>query len=159
VTDGAKAIIRATPMARQALPCVHEGFLRNYLGVRQQIIEAILSVLKRQVDKAVERSRFSENSCLFLDPEPITLPKIYLTGHSLGGSLAQLLALDLASNCEIVIEQTLSPKFVDDHLRERTSSTDLDQEEFWLGSNNFTHRKNSSTNLIHIRPPIAVYVS
>ncbi|KAL3803811.1 hypothetical protein HJC23_003973, partial [Cyclotella cryptica] len=157
VTDGAKAIIRATPMARQALPCVHEGFLQNYLGVRQQIIETVLSVLKRQVDKAVERSRFSENSCLFLDPEPITLPKIYVTGHSLGGSLAQLLALDLASNCEIVIEQTLSPKFVDDHLRERTLSIDLDQEEFWLGSNNFNHRTKSSTNLIHIRPPIAVY--
>jgi hypothetical protein len=85
VTDGAKAIIRATPMARQALPCVHEGFLRNYLKVRQEIIETILEVLKRQVDKSVERSRFSESTCLFLDPEPITFPKIYVTGHSLGG--------------------------------------------------------------------------
>lgn len=85
VTDGAKAIIRAMPMARQALPCVHEGFLRNYLKVRREIIETILCVLQRQVDKAVERSRFSESSCLFLDPEPITLPKIYVTGHSLGG--------------------------------------------------------------------------
>jgi hypothetical protein len=85
VTDAGKAIIRATPMARQALPCVHEGFLRNYLKVRQELMETILNVLKRQVDKAVERSRFSESSCLFLDPEPITLPKIYVTGHSLGG--------------------------------------------------------------------------
>ena len=85
MSDGAKALIGAVPMARQALPCVHEGFLRNYLKVRQEIIETILTVLKRQVDKAVERSRFSERSCLFLDPEPITLPKIYLTGHSLGG--------------------------------------------------------------------------
>lgn len=77
--------MRATPLARQALPCVHEGFLINYLSVRQKVIEAILAVLKRQVEKAVDRSRFSENSCLFLDPEPITLPKIYITGHSLGG--------------------------------------------------------------------------
>ena len=92
VTDGAKAIIRATPTLRQALPCVHEGFLRNYLKIRQAIIETILDVLKRQVDKAVERSRFSENTCLFLDPEPITLPKIYVTGHSLGGRYVPVLA-------------------------------------------------------------------
>lgn len=73
-------------------------------------------------------------------------------------SLAQLLALDLASNCEIVIEQVLSPKFANDHLRERASSIDLDQEEFWLGTDNVSHRKNPS-NLIRLRPPIAVYVS
>lgn len=62
------------------------------MNVRRAIIETILDVLKRQVDKAVERSRFSENSCLFLDPEPITLPKIYVTGHSLGGRYVSQLA-------------------------------------------------------------------
>jgi hypothetical protein len=73
-------------------------------------------------------------------------------------SLAQLLALDLASNCEVVIEQVLSPKFANDHLRDRASSIDLDQEEFWLGTENVSHKKNPS-NLIRLRPPIAVYVS
>merc|ERR1712232_450183 len=38
------------------------------------------------------------------DPPPLVLPKIYITGHSLGGSLAQLLALDLANNCELVLQ-------------------------------------------------------
>lgn len=66
--------------------------------------------------------------------------------------------MDLASNCEIVIEQILSPKFENDHLRERSSSIDLDQEEFWLGRENVSQRKNPS-NFIRIRPPIAVYVS
>ena len=57
VASGAKAIIRATPMARQALPCVHEGFLRNYKKVRHEIIEAIVTVMKRQLDKSVEQNR------------------------------------------------------------------------------------------------------
>jgi hypothetical protein len=35
-----------------------------------------------------------------------------ITGHSLGGAIAQLLALDLASNCELIIEpsKSSSPK-------------------------------------------------
>jgi hypothetical protein len=71
-----------------------------------------------------------------------------------------LLALDIASNCEIVIEQPPKARFImDDHLRERerSSSIDLDQEEFWLGSSNVSRRKDQSKNPIHLRPPIAVY--
>ena len=59
-------------------------------------------------------------------------------------SLAQLLALDLASNCEIIIQQVISPSFSFDHhdfnLRQRSPSK-------------------KSSNLIRLRPPIAVYVS
>ena len=74
-----------------------------------------------------------------------------------------MLALDLASNCEITIEQVSSPTFDNDglgnnNLRERSSSTDLDQEEFWLGRDNISNHRNRS-NLIRLRPPIAVYVS
>jgi len=38
------------------------------------------------------------------DGSSLRLPKIYVTGHSLGGSLGQLLALDLACNVEITNE-------------------------------------------------------
>ena len=89
--------------------------------------------------------------------------KIASTLLIIHNSLAQLLALDLASNCEISIEQVSSPKFDNDglgnsNLRERSSSTDLDQEEFWLGRDNISNHRNPS-NLIRLRPPIAVYVS
>jgi hypothetical protein len=158
---GAKAVIRVTPMARQALPCVHEGFQQCYLKVRRQIIEAVLSVLKRQVDKAVKRSRYSGNA-----NEPITLPKIYLTGHSLGGCLSQILALDLASNCEIVIEQPSGMDIAHEiPLTHSVSSLDYDDEEAVsengdvLDGRMHMHHQNNDTpkKVLRLRPPIAVY--
>lgn len=151
VSSGAKAIIRATPVARQALPCVHEGFLQNYSKVRKQIIEAILSVLKRQVDKSVNRCRHGENSDAHL-----TLPKIYITGHSMGGSLAQLLGLDLASNCEILIEQPCADDAKNrghDRSLSITSQTSLDNGDGeWLGGH--TTKRH---NFIRLRPALCVY--
>ena len=158
---GAKAVIRATPMARQALPCVHEGFQQCYLKVRRQIIEAVLSVLKRQVDKAVKRSRYAGNA-----NEPITLPKIYLTGHSLGGCLSQILALDLASNCEIVIEQPSGMDIAHEiPLKYSVSSFDYDDEEALsengdvLDGRMHIHHQNDTLpkKVLRLRPPIAVY--
>ena len=153
VSHGAKAVIRATPMARQALPCVHEGFQLSYMKVRRQIIEAILSVMKRQIDKAIERSKKSGS-----EDEPLTLPKIYLTGHSLGGCLSQLLALDLASNCEIVIEQPSGANEI--LLRHSFSSMDLD-EEMPSANGDFVdacqHQNELPKKVIRLRPPIAVY--
>jgi len=158
VSHGAKAVIRATPMARQALPCVHEGFQQSYMTVRKQLIEAILSVMKRQVDKAIERSRYAGNA-----NEPITLPKIYLTGHSLGGCLSQILALDLASNIEIVIEQSSGGTGVAAHeisLKQSLSTLAIDEEA--LSDNGDildAHRSQDDTpkKVIRLRPPIAVY--
>lgn len=74
VSTGAKAIVRATPLARQALPCVHEGFLENYSRLRHEVVQAIMAVLKRQLDKSVERRRHDGGT------EPLALPKIYITG-------------------------------------------------------------------------------
>jgi hypothetical protein len=159
VSTGAKEIIRATPMARQALPCVHEGFLRNYSIVRHELIEAILSVFKRQLDKSVERSRHNS--------QPFTLPKLYITGHSMGGAFAQLLAIDLASNCEIIIEQSITNERMagsEAEPRNRTASLDdfdlaaeksisvADSEMYWFGPK--LRQKRTVTRL---RPPIAVY--
>lgn len=166
VSSGAKAIIRATPMARQALPCVHEGFLQNYSNIRNEIIEAILSVLKRQLDKSVGRSRHGGSSSSHDAAQPLTLPKLYITGHSMGGTLAQLLALDLASNCEIVIEQPIteakSPsngsvapsKQSLSSLEEAEESSD-NGDIYWLGQK-LAHQR-TPTKKIRLRPPIAVY--
>lgn len=157
VSHGAKAIIRATPMARQALPCVHEGFIQNYERIRHEIVEEIVSILKRQLDKSVQNSARHDD-----DLEPFTLPKIYVTGHSMGGSLAQLLALDLASNVEIVIEQSTFENKSRSMSKQSLSSLDNDSEHidtsfggdvYWLG-HRLTHQ---NTKKLRLRPPIAVY--
>ncbi|KAL9184484.1 hypothetical protein ACHAXT_002570 [Thalassiosira profunda] len=162
VSIGAKAIIRATPMARQALPCVHEGFLQVYSKVRREIVETVMFILKRQLDRAVERSQRRTGGASGDNTQPLSLPKIYITGHSLGGAIGQLLALDLASNCEIVVEQPLSSV---SNNPSRQSLSSLDEEVaaqsldtgdvFWLGQK-LTHPK-TPTKTIRVRPAIAVY--
>jgi len=168
VSSGAKAIIRATPMARQALPCVHEGFLQNYSKVRRELIEAILTVLKRQVDKALERCKCAIRNMKGTSAEPFTLPKIYITGHSLGGSLAQLLALDLASNCEILIEQSQKTELCRAISNPSQSSFDNEEDDaisessdavrdFWLGGQSLKHPDVPAGKVMRLCPPIAVY--
>lgn len=168
VSSGAKAIIRATPMARQALPCVHEGFLQNYSKVRRQLIEAILAVLKRQVDKALERCKSGIRNTKGVSAEPFTLPKIYITGHSLGGSLAQLLALDLASNCEILIEQSQKTELCRAISNPSQSSFDNEEDDaisessdavrdFWLGGQSLKYPDEPAGKVMRLCPPIAVY--
>lgn len=166
VSTGAKEIIRATPMARQALPCVHEGFLRNYCKVRHELIEAILSVYKRQLEKSIECCRQHDGRPGAHSCQPWTLPKLYITGHSMGGAFAQLLALDLASNCEIVIEQSIANGRIDGSevaRRRRAPSLDLDgvagntisdidSDVYWLGPK-LRHKR----TITRLRPPIAVY--
>jgi Lipase (class 3) len=66
--------------------------------MREEVWNALLGILQRQLAKSVERTR-GDNE--YGHKEPLYLPKIYVTGHSLGGSIAQLLALDLANNCEL----------------------------------------------------------
>ena len=179
VSVGAKAVLRATPLARQTLPCVHKGFLTNYNSVRHELIEAIVAVLKRQLDNVVASNRN-------LNPgEPLTLPKVYLTGHSLGelscrysyfemlhpsyfvsgGCLAQILALDLASNCEINIHQPISEGTIVEGLGVPTTSSkdsfsvhSMDEEasSFWLGEG-LAQSRNTTAKLIRLRPALAVY--
>lgn len=81
VSKGAIAVLSATPVARNALPCVHEGFNEVYSVLRRKLIESLLPVLQRQLTKSIQRTKG-------LGDEDVTLslPKIYCTGHSLGGS-------------------------------------------------------------------------
>ena len=98
VSKGARAILQATPVARSTFPQVHQGFQEVYSKLRRKLLDILFPVIQRQLAKSLRKSQ--ENGT---QPEPLVLPKVYCTGHSLGGSLAQLLALDLASNCEIVL--------------------------------------------------------
>ena len=85
----------------------------------------------------------------------LVLPKIYITGHSLGGSLAQLLALDLASNCEILID--LNPntqKKTEDEVFQLPTPSNM------MRSWSFPGTPNSSlpnSDKLALQPPIAVY--
>jgi hypothetical protein len=104
VSKGAKDLLKATPVARNTFPLVHEGFQDAYLQIRKQIFDLLLPVLQRQMAKSLQPSNGGAS-----DTEPIALPKIYCTGHSLGGSLAQLFAIDVASNCEFVLTEENPP--------------------------------------------------
>lgn len=61
---------------------VHSGFLNAYESVRNRII----SLIKLSID-------YSD------DVESMEKWHVYITGHSLGGALATLLALELSSSC------------------------------------------------------------
>eukprot|EP00557_Chaetoceros_sp_GSL56_P006505 CAMPEP_0176504310 /NCGR_PEP_ID=MMETSP0200_2-20121128/15861_1 /TAXON_ID=947934 /ORGANISM="Chaetoceros sp., Strain GSL56" /LENGTH=1635 /DNA_ID=CAMNT_0017903725 /DNA_START=200 /DNA_END=5107 /DNA_ORIENTATION=- len=94
-------ILRSVPVTRLAYPCVHSGFIEAYNLLRDQIIQVLVHVIERQIKKAIlryEDEHSSQKESYFV------LPKIYVTGHSLGGALAQLIALDIACNVEIKIE-------------------------------------------------------
>jgi hypothetical protein len=148
VSSGAKAILRATPVAQNSFPCVHEGFQEVYTHVRRKILDILLPVLQRQLAKAVEYAGPEEGR------EPLALPKIYVTGHSLGGSLAQLLALDLASNCEIILStraEAVPIKPEDEIFR-------LPDESDKLTKPSSTQpNKTEERGELRLQPPIAVY--
>jgi len=92
-------ILKSAPLARDTFPMVHEGFQDAYSKIRKQIFDLFLPVLQRQLAKALKSQNKADAA-----KEPLALPKVYCTGHSLGGSLAQLFALDLASNCELILQ-------------------------------------------------------
>ncbi len=71
-----RSLLNHIPIARQTLPRVHAGFLAHYNAVRNQTLQALRRELKRNF-----------------------LP-LQVTGHSLGGALAQLAALDIVTNLE-----------------------------------------------------------
>lgn len=80
VSKGAMAVLSATPVARNTLPCIHEGFSEVYAVLRRKVIESVLPVFRRQLANALQKSKDDSENV------PLNLPKIYVTGHSLGGS-------------------------------------------------------------------------
>ncbi len=71
-----RSLLNRIPIARQTLPRVHAGFLAHYNAVRDQALQALRRELKKHF-----------------------LP-LQVTGHSLGGALAQLAALDIVTNLQ-----------------------------------------------------------
>mmetsp|Transcript_18200 Transcript_18200/g.41924 ORF Transcript_18200/g.41924 Transcript_18200/m.41924 type:complete len:1231 (+) Transcript_18200:296-3988(+) len=99
-------LLKVAPLARNTFPMVHEGFQDVYSKIRKRLFDLLLPVLQRQLAKSVHVSQGAGKAHPVNSAEakePLALPKIYCTGHSLGGSLAQLFALDLASNCELIL--------------------------------------------------------
>ncbi|KAL3931736.1 MAG: hypothetical protein SGBAC_011169 [Bacillariaceae sp.] len=143
--QGAKALLQVAPVARDSFPLVHEGFQEVYTHIRRKLLNIILPVLQRQLAKSLKR-RDQESS------EPLALPKLYLTGHSLGGSMAQLLALDLANNCEIVLPVTFEESL---DLQEAPPENEL----FHLPESYQKPKTAASGGKkeLRLQPPMAVY--
>jgi uncharacterized membrane protein YgcG len=69
---------------------VHKGFLESYEKIRSRVLSAVM-------DCAL--NCFESNA-----PASTPAPKVYVTGHSLGGALAQLFSTDLACNVEVLVD-------------------------------------------------------
>ena len=103
---GMDAFTRAAKIAGNVFPFVHRGFIETYTRLRKEVLECVVQTYLRQYRKAMKRAKVSADP---VEQRSLHLPKIYVTGHSLGGALAQLLSFDLASNCQVVIEQSRRP--------------------------------------------------
>jgi hypothetical protein len=79
-------LLRSAPVTRLVYPCVHSGFIEAYNLVRDGIIEKVIEVLERQIDKSINRCH-EEDDYTNGERAPFVLPKIYVTGHSLGGGM------------------------------------------------------------------------
>lgn len=172
--NGANRLLKVVPITRQAYPQVHIGFQQTYCQIRNDIITKILEVYQRQLTKAVQNCSHGKT---------LKLPKIYVTGHSLGGALGQLLALDLSRNVELSnVELNPRDRSIPIHKRTR-SSTYSTSETIPLSTRarcnslptkqidnvneqesiNFVHQMLSGTSFDkaiekrRLKPPIAMY--
>ncbi|CAJ1959140.1 unnamed protein product [Cylindrotheca closterium] len=145
VSRGAKALLQLAPVARDSFPLIHEGFQEVYTHIRRKLLNILFPVLQRQLAKSLKASKKDSS-------EPLALPKLYLTGHSLGGSLAQLLALDLANNCEIVLPVTTDESM---DFRDATPENEL----FHLPDSYQNPKTGTSGGKkeVRLQPPVAVY--
>jgi hypothetical protein len=178
---GADMVFKSLPISRQVYPRIHAGFLTVYLHVRDELMQQILMVMERQIRKSIrdcaDRSKLGGNDA------PFVLPKIFVCGHSLGGCLGQLLALDIAANVEIKLIPPTAPSMsiprntrhfrtqsdnnqlsIDGRNRQRTNTlpVNVDTSTIDRGSVDFVHGILSGTGFIgeeprSLRPPIAVY--
>ncbi|KAG7344317.1 putative lipase [Nitzschia inconspicua] len=144
VAKGAKDLLKITPVAKNTFPMIHEGFQDAYNQIRKQIFDLLVPVLHRQVAKAATASSTSVASS-----EPLALPKIYCTGHSLGGSLAQIFALDLASNCEFGF-RSLSRGDLAAQQNDRP-------DDLIIASTVASTTAQKKEQIRYLQPPIAVY--
>lgn len=76
--EEADNILRNT-ILMQAFPCVHSGFIEVYNLVRDEIMDTVIKVFKRQIEKALQRCLENESN---EGENPFILPKIYVTGVS-----------------------------------------------------------------------------
>jgi hypothetical protein len=67
---------------------VHKGFLESYLKIQEGVMDAVLQCAASAMNNGSGPA-----------------PKVYVTGHSLGGALAQLFSLDLACNRSVSVRQ------------------------------------------------------
>lgn len=151
----AKKVLKCTPGARHSFPRIHQGFLDAYSAIREDVLKTIVEVYQRQFDKSMERWRGSD--CKYF-----SMPKIYICGHSLGGSLGQLLALDLASNIGVFVERAAvdrDPRAAS--IFDHSVETEFIENVFSPSHNEEDHFFPAEEDLndmpVCFQPPIAVY--
>lgn len=175
---GADMVLKSLPISRQVYPRIHAGFLTVYLHVRDELIQQVLAVMERQVRKSMRDC--ADHNELGGNDIPFVIPKIFVCGHSLGGCLGQLLALDIATNVEIKLIPPPAPILchpkhfrsqsehnqfrIDGRNRERSNTlpSNVDTSGTERGSVDFVHGILSGIGFVggeplSLRPPIAVY--
>ena len=93
--EEADHILRNTILTQQAFPCVHSGFIEVYDLVRDEIMDTVIKVFKRQIEKALQRCLENENN---EGENPFILPKIYVTGVSRSVSSYSHISISILKN-------------------------------------------------------------
>ena len=150
----AMRILKSTPATSQGLPCIHEGFKQSYSKIRKELFECVMKVYKRQFEKSLHR--WNKN-------DYFSLPKIYVTGHSLGGSLGQIFALDLSCNFAVFVDSRVAqddPTMQTSTLDEINSSFIGELLSPYFSANSSFYTENEEKSIDHeicFQPPLGVY--